>query len=80
MDSATKEVLLNILRNLKVASEMSYATYEAMERTRKALQQVLPDFDRLYHSPDLNFDALKAWRDDQIRQLDAAIQLVQAWV
>jgi hypothetical protein len=82
MDSATKEVLLNLLKNLKIATEHSYQTWEAQWQMHSALLAMFPErYEQLYNDSASHprFETLTYWRDSQLRQLDAAIQLVGSW-
>ena len=81
MDSATKEVLLNLLRNLRYSVEQQYYINEMAWRTYSALVQMFPEFPDNYRQADkrVSFDELRRWRAEQLRQLDAAILLVESW-
>jgi hypothetical protein len=52
MDSATKEALLNLLRNLRHAVEQQYYINEMAWRTYSALVQMFPEFPDNYRQAD----------------------------
>jgi hypothetical protein len=80
MDSATKEVLLNLLRNLTDSVDTSYHCSEMAWRTFAALSQMFPErFPAEYQqATGATFEQLSQWRADQIRKLAAAIQLLES--
>ncbi|HZH82519.1 MAG TPA: hypothetical protein VFD87_05195 [Phototrophicaceae bacterium] len=80
MDNATKEVLLNLLKNLKESTQNAYHAHDMAWRTYAALVKMFPSFPDLYNQGEgVSFDEMLHWRDAQIRQLDAAIQLIEEW-
>ena len=80
MDAATKEVFVNVLRNLRIALENIQQTQEMTWRTYSALRRLFPnEVPPLYESPEGSLVAINQWHADQIRQLDPAIQLVESW-
>jgi hypothetical protein len=81
MDSATKEVLLNLLRNLIQSTENTYYCYEMTWRTHAFLLQKFPDEYPIGYreAKGVSFEKLDQWRADQLRQLSAAIQLIESW-
>jgi hypothetical protein len=54
MDSATKEVLLNILKNLKESTQSTYHCSEMAWRTYSALIRMFPHFHDLYNKAEKN--------------------------
>jgi hypothetical protein len=82
MDSATKEVLLNILKNLKESTQNTYYASEMSWRTYTALTRMFPEFSRHYGAVEeygVTFSQMLHWRDVQLQQLDAAIRLIEEW-
>ena len=81
MDNATREALLNLLRNLRETCLEQYYINEMTWRTYSALVQMFPKFPDNYREADkhVSFQQMQGWRDDQLRRLDAAILLVQSW-
>lgn len=79
MDEGTKLVLLNLLTNLREATENTYYSYEMAARTHAALVRLIPEFaDEYGKDGPVSFVELARWRADQTQQLDAAILLVES--
>lgn len=80
MDEATKEVLLNLLKNVRRTTDDVYQCYEMALLTYSALLLTLPTFYDAYTRGDheLSFEKMLRSRADQTRQLDAAILLLEA--
>ena len=81
MDNATREALLNLLRNLRDTVDEQFHINEMAWRTYSALIQMFPEFAQHYEKADehVSFEQMLHWRSEQLRQLDAAIQLVESW-
>jgi hypothetical protein len=80
MDSATQEVLLNLLKNVKETTQNTHYAHEMAWRTYSVLVKMFPDFPREYQTAKgISFREMLDWRDDQLQQLDAAIRLVESW-
>jgi len=82
MDSITKEVLLNLLKNLRQTTDDMRHSYEMTWRIYAALLLMFPDrFLENYQGADkhVSFEQMRDWHTDQIRSLDAAIQLISDW-
>ena len=82
MDNATQEALLNLLRNLRhVADEQNHVN-EMVWRTYSAMLSMFPGwFLESYQQADssVEFQPMRDASADQLRQLDAAILLVESW-
>lgn len=80
MNEMTKEVLLNLLRNLKQSTQNTRYAYRMAWQTYFALSKMLPDFQDAYENAEreVSFAQLEQWHADQIRQLDAAVQLLES--
>ena len=82
MDSATREVLLNLLKNLRQTTDEMWQSYEMTWRIYSALVTMFPDqFPQSYRDADksVSFRQMHDWRSGQLRSLDAAIQLISEW-
>jgi hypothetical protein len=82
MDSVTKEVLLNLLKNLRQTTDDMRHSYEMTWRIYAALVVMFPDrFSENYREGDkhVSFGQMHDWHTGQLRSLDAAIELVSDW-
>lgn len=82
MDNATRESLLNLLKNSRQTTDEMWHCYEMTWRIYSALVSMFPDrFPGNYQQADkhVSFQPMHDWHSEQLRSLDAAIQLVSEW-
>jgi len=82
MDNATRETLLNLLRNLRQVADEQNHVNEMAWRMYSALLSMFPgQFLEKYRAADysVEFQPMRDASALQRQRLDAAIQLVESW-
>jgi hypothetical protein len=81
MDSAIREGLLNLLRNVRQTTDEMWQCYEMTWRTYSALVVMFPDqFPENYQQANkhVSFGPMHDWRSDQLRSVDGAIRPIES--